>query len=153
MDGSHEGHRKYLTRGRCSKRGHRTSKCPNLLPGRGRRRAGLRTHNPDILSFREPNFADLREKPQANIHEMYFPTAASWNTIIRQYARGPIEAISLEIKTPQDPIIPCTLAFRSSDISKRGISLFYLPCLFDLIRDSSLPFGSPKLYNFRTYVI
>ena len=27
------------------------------------------------------------------------------------------------------------------------------PCLSDLIRDSSLPFGLLKLYNFRTYVI
>ena len=44
-----------------------------------------------------------------------FPTGASWNAIVRQYTRSPVEAISLEIKTPRDPRISCTLTFRSSD--------------------------------------
>ena len=44
-----------------------------------------------------------------------FPIAASWNTIVRQYTRSPVEAISLEIKTRQGSIISCTLTFRSSD--------------------------------------
>ena len=44
-----------------------------------------------------------------------FPTAASWEAIVRQYTTSPVEAISLEIKTSHDPIITCTLTFRSSD--------------------------------------
>jgi len=46
-----------------------------------------------------------------------FPTAASWDAIVRQYTTSPVEAISLEIKTSHDPIISCTLTFRSSDES------------------------------------
>ena len=44
-----------------------------------------------------------------------FPTAASWNTIVRQYTRSPVEAATFYTKTYWDPIISCTLAFRSSD--------------------------------------
>ena len=58
------------------------------------------------------------------IHEAYittghnirngFPTAASWNGIVHQYTRSPIEVVSLEIKSLEDDIISCTLTFRSS---------------------------------------
>ena len=49
-----------------------------------------------------------------NIRDM-FPTAASWNTIVRQYTRSPVEAVAFYIKTYADPAMSCTLAFRSSD--------------------------------------
>ena len=54
-----------------------------------------------------------------------FPTAASWDTIVRQYTTSPVEAISLEIKTSHDPVISCTLTFRSSDetIIKLGLEV------------------------------
>ena len=44
-----------------------------------------------------------------------FPAAASWNTIVRQYTRSPVESVSLEMKTFCGPTISCTLTFRSSD--------------------------------------
>ena len=44
-----------------------------------------------------------------------FPPAASWNAIVRQYTRSPVESISLEMETLHDPTISCTLTFRSSD--------------------------------------
>jgi len=51
-----------------------------------------------------------------NHDERYaFPTATSWDVIVRQYTTSPVEAISFEIKSPQDPIISCFLTFRSSD--------------------------------------
>ena len=55
-----------------------------------------------------------------------FPTATSWNAIVRQYTRNPVEAISLEIKTPQDLIISCTLTFQSSDATtiRLGFEVF-----------------------------
>ena len=44
-----------------------------------------------------------------------FPTAASWNTIVHQYTRSPIETATLHTKTPGGHFISCTLTFRSSD--------------------------------------
>ena len=44
-----------------------------------------------------------------------FPATASWNAIVHQYTRSPVEAISLEIKTPHDPVVSCTLTFQTSD--------------------------------------
>ena len=44
-----------------------------------------------------------------------FPTATSWDVIVRQYTTSPVEAISLEIQLLQDTIISCSLIFRSSD--------------------------------------
>jgi len=44
-----------------------------------------------------------------------FPTATSWDVIVRQYTTSPVEAISLEIKSPQDSTVSCSLIFRSSD--------------------------------------
>ena len=46
-----------------------------------------------------------------------FPTAASWNAIVRQYTRGPVEVVALEIKPPQSSMIACTLTFRSPDMT------------------------------------
>ena len=44
-----------------------------------------------------------------------FPTAALWNTIVRQYTRSPVEAITFYTKTYWIPAMLCTLAFRSTD--------------------------------------
>ena len=46
-----------------------------------------------------------------------FPTVASWNAIVRQYTRSPVEAVVLEIKPPQHFVIACTLTFRSPDMT------------------------------------
>ena len=52
-----------------------------------------------------------------------FPTAASWNTIVRQYTRNPAEAVTLEIKIPHNSVIGCTLTFQSSDMTVLRLSL------------------------------
>jgi len=44
-----------------------------------------------------------------------FPTSVSWGAIVRQYTRVPAEEVALEIKYSQDPIIACSLIFRSPD--------------------------------------
>ena len=41
-----------------------------------------------------------------------FPAAASWNAIIHQYTRSPVEVVVLDMKPPQD-LIACTLTFQS----------------------------------------
>jgi len=46
-----------------------------------------------------------------------FPTAASWNNIVRQYTKSPVEAVTLDINPSHDPIVACTLTFKSSDAS------------------------------------
>ena len=45
-------------------------------------------------------------------HEI-FPASVSWNAIIRQYTRSPIEEVTLEMKTPSDYAMECSLEFRS----------------------------------------
>ena len=54
-----------------------------------------------------------------------FPTTALWNAIVHQYTKNLVETVSLEIKTPQDTIISCTLTFQSSDatIIKLGLEV------------------------------
>ena len=58
------------------------------------------------------------------IHETYtnrvlfqeiFPSSVSWNAIVRQYARSPVEGVTLEMRIGSDHAITCSLAFRSSD--------------------------------------
>jgi len=44
-----------------------------------------------------------------------FPTLVSWNTIVRQYATSPAEEVTLEIKIDPNPVITCSLIFRSPD--------------------------------------
>jgi len=46
-----------------------------------------------------------------------FPTAASWNTIVRQYTRNPAEVVTLEITLPQNSTIACMLTFQSPDMT------------------------------------
>ena len=46
-----------------------------------------------------------------------FPTAASWNTIVHQYTRNPVEEVTLEINPHHDLTIACTLTFQSSDVT------------------------------------
>ena len=48
--------------------------------------------------------------------EEIFPTLDSWNAIVHQYARSPVEDVTLEIKTVHT--IACTLTFRSSDSNR-----------------------------------
>jgi len=44
-----------------------------------------------------------------------FPTPVPWDAIARQYTGSPVEQVSLEIKFPHDPIIVCSVTFRSLD--------------------------------------
>ena len=48
---------------------------------------------------------------------LIFPTIAPWNAIVRQYTTNPVEAVTLEIKPPQDFTMTSTLAFRSLDMT------------------------------------
>jgi len=50
-----------------------------------------------------------------------FPTATSWDAIVRQYTTGPVEAISLEIVG--QIILTCTLTFRSSNATTIQLEL------------------------------
>ena len=52
-----------------------------------------------------------------------FPTVASWNRIVRQYTRSPVEVVTLEINPPQDLTIACTLTFQSSDTTVTRLCL------------------------------
>ena len=44
-----------------------------------------------------------------------FPNSDSWNAIIRQYTRSPIEEVTLEITTDSDHFIVCSLTFQPAD--------------------------------------
>ena len=46
-----------------------------------------------------------------------FPTSVSWNAIVRQYMRSPVEDVALEITITPDIAIACSLIFRSPDAS------------------------------------
>jgi len=52
-----------------------------------------------------------------------FPTSVLWKTIIRQYTKSPVEEVALEIKFPDDPIITCSLTFRSSNADVLSLDL------------------------------
>ena len=54
-----------------------------------------------------------------------FPTSALWNTLVRQYTKSPVQAVILETKRSQDPIVACNLVFQSSDMSvaKLGVKV------------------------------
>ena len=43
------------------------------------------------------------------------PSSVSWNAIVRQYTRSPVEEVTLKVQIASDPIIACSLAFQSSD--------------------------------------
>ena len=51
-----------------------------------------------------------------------FPTAALWNTIVRQYTRSPVEAVAFYTGTYTEPAMSCTLTFRSSDTTVISLS-------------------------------
>ena len=44
-----------------------------------------------------------------------FPTSISWNTIVGQYTRSPVESVALKIGMEHDPVFTGSLIFRSSD--------------------------------------
>lgn len=58
-----------------------------------------------------------------------FPTSVSWNTILNQFATGPIEEVSFEITHLKDGITTCSLTFRSSHMS--FVTLGFKICKFD----------------------
>jgi hypothetical protein len=58
---------------------------------------------------------------------LMFPTVTSWNTIVRQYTRSPVEVVTLEIGPFQNlTIIGCTLTFQSPDMNviKLGLEVY-----------------------------
>jgi hypothetical protein len=57
-------------------------------------------HEPDI------NEATRRE---------VLPAPGSWNAIVHQYSRSPVEEVTLKIQIAPDPIIACSLTFQSPD--------------------------------------
>ena len=44
-----------------------------------------------------------------------FPTPVSWNAIVRQYAKSPVEEVPLRMGFARNPIIECSLTFRCPD--------------------------------------
>ena len=52
-----------------------------------------------------------------NITEEMFPNPVSWDAIARQYTRGPVEEVTLEIKSTYNTLISCSLTFQSPDAS------------------------------------
>ena len=67
-------------------------------------------------SARHASFMHERDVPRANIQEIFvFPTFVPWSAIARQYTKGPVEGIALEIKFSRDPLIECSITFQSPD--------------------------------------
>jgi len=64
---------------------------------------------------------DLDDIPTNQDVRYGFPTATSWDAIVRQYTTSPVEAISLKIEA--DPVLSCTLTFQSSDITTIRLGL------------------------------
>jgi len=44
-----------------------------------------------------------------------FPTSISWNTIVGQYTRSPVESVALKLERDRDPVFTGSLIFRSPD--------------------------------------
>ena len=59
----------------------------------------------------------VHERDAYNITQEMFPNPVSWNAIARQYTRGPVEEVTLEINTAYDTLISCSLTFQSPDTS------------------------------------
>jgi len=55
------------------------------------------------------------------IPEEIFPAPVSWDAIVRQYTRSPVEEVTLKIRSAKDPIIACSLTFRSPDTTAIGL--------------------------------
>ena len=55
----------------------------------------------------------FKANPRVMIPEEMFPTPASWNAIIRQYTRSPVEEVTLQLNDFASLI--CTLSLRSTD--------------------------------------
>jgi hypothetical protein len=53
------------------------------------------------------------------------PSSVSWNAVVRQCTRSPVEEVTLKIQIASDPIIACSLAFQSSDaaVTRLGFKL------------------------------
>ena len=49
--------------------------------------------------------------------EEIFPTSVSWNAVVHQYTRSPVEEVALEIKTAPDPAIASSPTFRSPNVT------------------------------------
>jgi len=67
-------------------------------------------------SARDTSFMHERDVPSATLEEMFiFPTFVPWSAIARQYSKGPVEGVALEIKFSRDSAIACFITFQSSD--------------------------------------
>ena len=64
--------------------------------------------------------------PSNTIPEEIFPASASLNAIIRQYTKSPVEEIALELKLTHDPIIACSLTFRSHNTDVLSLDLQFI---------------------------
>lgn len=70
---------------------------------------------------------------------LMFPLARSLNAIVRRYTRSPVEEIALEIKFDLDPILSCSLTFRSPDATTMVLE-FRLLRSADDDEEDSIPF-------------
>ena len=56
-----------------------------------------------------------------DVPRLIFPSSHRLYAIIRQYPTGPIEEIALEMKFDEDPILSCSLTFRSAGANALGL--------------------------------
>jgi len=55
------------------------------------------------------------------IPEEIFPASVSWDAIIRQYTRSPVEEVTLKIRAPENPAFACSITFQSPDATTIGL--------------------------------
>lgn len=65
-------------------------------------------------SMRHASIMHERGARNATPREM-FPTSVLWHTILRQFTNSPVGEVALEIRFARNPIISCSMAFRSLD--------------------------------------
>lgn len=74
------------------------------------------------------------------VPEEIFPCSGSWNAIVRQYSRSPVEEVALELEISL--VVSCELAFRSAD----GTHIKLCFKAFDKDNDGYFP-PSPEMQN------
>ena len=86
----------------------------SLVMSDGRSRYNLAVH----ISCPSAKYTSLTHeytKKDDTMIPRLFPALVSWNAIVRQYTRSPVEEIALEMKLPSNFTIECSLEFRSPD--------------------------------------
>ena len=84
----------------------------------------------------------LHERPNDHtVPQVIFPPPPSWSVISRQYGTSPIEEVALEMQTNPDPIISCSLSFRSSGTTVLELGFNLLRAGDDHEDEDLIPYG------------